>query len=182
MVIFNWHHWGILIVTLHNPTGLAVDGDYLYVTEWHNGRVGKYTTSGGLVNASLISGLTYPGGVALDGRGGLFVSSIDRVGAYTLSGVPVNGSLISGGYNSGVGLALDGNGDLLWADNYGGAGGNRIAEYSSSGQPVNLSLITGLNNPVAIVVVPEPSALLTMVVFAAAGIACRYISSRDPRS
>jgi hypothetical protein len=155
-----------LISGLGNPTGLALEGDHLYVSEWHNGRVGVYTTSGAILNASLISGLTYPGGLALDGNGHLFVSTFGRVGEYSTSGEPVNGGLIFGGHNSGVGLALDGNGDLFWANNYGGAGGNIIAEYTTSGQTVNSSLITGLQNPVAIVVVPEPSSQVLLVLAA----------------
>jgi hypothetical protein len=54
-------------------------------------------------------------------------------------------------------LALDNAGNLLWANNYGGAGGNTIGEYTASGQTLNGSFISGLQNPVGIVVVPEPT-------------------------
>jgi hypothetical protein len=48
----------------------------------------------------------------------------------------------------------------LWADNFGGAGGNVLSEYSTSGQLIDASFISGLHNPSAIAVeVPEPSLL-----------------------
>ena len=40
-------------------------GDYIYVTNSGNGTIGKYTTSGGTVNASLVSGLNQPYGIAI---------------------------------------------------------------------------------------------------------------------
>ncbi len=69
----------------------------------------------------------------------------------------MNGSLIGYNYNSGVGIALDGMGDLFVANNFGGAGGNKIGEYTTTGQPVNPTLITGLFNPTGIAVAPEPA-------------------------
>jgi hypothetical protein len=153
-----------LVSGLDNPTGLATDGNDLYVTCWSSGTVGIYTTSGAGINTFGSPG-AYPGGVTLDGNGHVYVSTLNGVGEYTTAGVPVNASLISGGYNSGVGIALDGNGHLFWADNYGGAGGNVIGEYTTGGQLINASFITGLSNPVALaVVVPEPaSSVLALI-------------------
>lgn len=157
-----------LVSGLGNPTGLATDGNYLYVTCWHTGNVGIYTTSGTAISSFGAPG-AYPGGVVLDGNGHLYVSTLGGVGEYTTAGVPVNPLLISGGYNSGIGIALDGNGHLFWADNYGGAGGNVIGEYTTNGQLINASFITGLSNPVAIVVVPEPSSSV-LVLFGLLGL------------
>ena len=152
-----------LVTGLDNPTGLATDGNYLYVTCWSSGNVGVYTTSGAGITTFGAPG-AYPGGIVLDGSGHVYVSTIGGVGEYTTAGVPVNPSLISGGYNSGIGIALDGNGHLFWADNYGGAGGNVIGEYTTSGQLINANFITGLSNPVAMVVVPEPSSSVLVLV------------------
>ena len=112
--------------------------------------------TGQALNPSLITNLSNPGGLVLDGLGFMYVSTLNQVGKYSLSGAAVNGSLISNGRNSGIGLALDGLGHLFWANNFGGAGGNVIGEYTILGSQINTSLITGLSNPVAILIVPEP--------------------------
>ena len=158
-----------LVSGLGNPTGLATDGNDLYVTCWHTGNVGVYTTSGTAINSFGAPG-AYPGGIVLDGKGDLYVSTLNGVGEYTTAGTPVNALLISGGYNSGIGIALDGNGHLFWADNYGGAGGNVIGEYTTSGQLLNASFISGLSNPVSmVVVVPEPSSAV-LILFGLGGL------------
>ncbi len=145
-----------LVTGLGNPSGVAIDGDYLYVAEWHTGRVGKYRTDGGGGNRSFVSGLVYPGAVVTDGSGLVYVSSLNGgVTKYSTNGMRF-GTLVPGEYNSGLGLALDGRGYLYYANNFGGAGGNRIAKYTTNGVLVNASLITGLRNPVAIAVVPDP--------------------------
>jgi hypothetical protein len=41
--------------------------DTLFVTNAASGTIGEYTTSGATVNASLISGLSDPVGIAVDG-------------------------------------------------------------------------------------------------------------------
>jgi hypothetical protein len=101
----------------------------------------------------------------VDGSGHLFVSTIDRVYKYLTSGAVVDASLISGGRNSGVGLALDGQGHLFLANNFGGTGGNLIGEYLTTGEVVNASFITGLHNPTGLaIVVPEPSVWVLMTI------------------
>ena len=47
------------------PWGIAVDGSDLFVVNNGNGTIGEYTTSGAVVNASLISGLNDPMGIAI---------------------------------------------------------------------------------------------------------------------
>ncbi len=96
------------LVTSSGPTfatALAVDGNgYLYVATtlaYTNFTIAKYTTSGELVNASLISGPTNAvADMALDGNGSLFLlggysGSGGTVAQYTTSGQVVNASLIS---------------------------------------------------------------------------------------
>jgi len=148
-----------LITGLDNPTGLALSGNNLYVSEWSAGVVGKYTTSGATVNASFAGGFTYPGGVAVDDSGFVYISSLyGGVRKYSSAGALINGSLIANAYNSGIGLAYDGQGNLLVANNFGGAGANIIGKYTTTGTVVDADFITSLNNPVAIaVLVPEPT-------------------------
>lgn len=113
------------------------------------------------MNASLITGLNGPQGIAVSGSNLLVASSgSNTIGEYTTSGAVVSASLVSG-LHSPYGIALDGS-DLFVA-NY---TGNTIGEYSVTGTPVNPSLITGLNGPmflaVADVPVPEPATLLIL--------------------
>jgi hypothetical protein len=49
-----------LISGFNVPSGIAVSGSNLFVTNYYNGMIGEYTTSGATVNASLISGLDEP--------------------------------------------------------------------------------------------------------------------------
>ena len=88
--------------------------------------------SGSTVDAALISGLPNPGGLALDGIGGLYVSTYDHVGRYTTSGGALNASLISGGYNTATGsgaLYSNTSGDLNTV-----SGWNAMSTNSSGAQ------------------------------------------------
>jgi hypothetical protein len=72
----------------------------LYVASWHTGNydgtVGLYTPSGTAINASLITGIAQPTGLATDGQGHLFLSGGDHyVKEYTTSGATVHVPLIS---------------------------------------------------------------------------------------
>jgi DNA-binding beta-propeller fold protein YncE len=134
-------------------------------------RIGKYTTSGNAVNASLITGLYDPAGLAVDNQGHLFVSQeeIGVVSEYTTSGSTLNASLVQG-LNLPSGLALDGQGNLFVVNQ----GEGSVCEYTTSGDVVNASLITGLHGLYSIaVVVPEPSATILVLAGAAVLIARR---------
>ena len=63
-----------------------------------NGTIGEYTTSGATVNASLITGLNRPMGIAVFGSGICLSRTVDggTIGEYTTSGATVNASLITG--------------------------------------------------------------------------------------
>ena len=54
---------------LDRPFGITVSGSNLFVTNLGGtigtGTIGEYTTSGAVVNASLVSGLAYPEGIAV---------------------------------------------------------------------------------------------------------------------
>jgi len=53
------------ITGLNAPSGLAVSGTDLFVSNFGASTVGEYTTSGATINASLIKGLSGPGGLAV---------------------------------------------------------------------------------------------------------------------
>jgi hypothetical protein len=93
-------------------SAFAVDGNgYIYVANGNGDTttISKYTVSGALVNASLISGLPsiFVTDITLDGSGNLFLlvtdlsaSSGNYVSDYTTSGKLINSSLISGLQNN----------------------------------------------------------------------------------
>ncbi|GEM_PF-1067998 len=125
---------------LTDPRGLATNGTNLFVADYTLGVVGEYTTSGGIVNPSLISGLTGPLAMAASGTN-LFVGDNSRIGEYTTSGMIVNSNLITG-IPSPMGLAVIGTN--LFASNL---GGGKIGQYTTSGATINASLVSGLSSP-----------------------------------
>ena len=69
----------------------------IYVANKGNNTIGEYTNSGSALNASLITGLYSPYGIAISGND-LFVANFtsDIIGEYTTSGATVNADLITG--------------------------------------------------------------------------------------
>ena len=120
---------------------LATDGTNLYVADWTLGVIGEYTTSGGIVNPSLISGLTNPSAMAVSGTN-LFVGDYNRIGKYSTSGMMVNANLITSFIQSAWGLAVIGT-NLFASSIYGGT----IGKFTTDGATVNATLISGLIRP-----------------------------------
>ena len=144
----------ISVVALVSSVGAALSaatarGGDIYVTNCIgvSGSIGEYTTSGAVVNASLVPALNYPWGIAVSGSN-LFVSNQygNTIGEYTTSGAVVNASLISG-LNQPESIALSGS-NLFVVNNLGGT----IGEYTTSGAVVNTSLVSGLTYPQGIAV------------------------------
>ncbi len=122
-------------------------GQLIFVANSNNNTVGEYTTSGAVVNAFLVSGLSDPYGIAVSGSD-LFVTNQNTgtVGEYTTSGAVVNASLVSG-LSDPFGIAVSGS-DLFVTNYY----NNTIGEYTTSGAVVNASLVSGLHSPFGIAV------------------------------
>jgi hypothetical protein len=54
-----------LVSGLDRPSGLAVSGGYLFISDYNAGTIGEYTLSGETVDATLISGLDHPTSIAV---------------------------------------------------------------------------------------------------------------------
>jgi 6-phosphogluconolactonase (cycloisomerase 2 family) len=138
--------------------GLAVSGSNLYVTDAGAGKVGLYTTSGAVVNAAFITGLSGPRGIVVSGTS-LYVTSYynNTIGEYNATtGAVVNAALVSNLFWA-SGLAVSGSNLFVTR----GSGYNLIGEYTTSGATVNAALATGasgLNEPAGIVVIAETPA------------------------
>lgn len=103
-----------LLSGLSNPTSITVTGSDLYVATNGNdgisGTIGKYTTSGAEVNASLISGLGTVGGIDVSGSS-LYVMSYQpaqqrTVSQYSTSGG--SGTVLATGLYEAKDLAVSG--------------------------------------------------------------------------
>src|SRR5271154_5970011 len=127
---------GLFAVLLGFLSSTAARADQVFVANFGGNTIGEYTTSGATVNASLISGLNSPGGIAVSGSD-LFVvnASGTTIGEYTTSGATVNASLISG-LTCALAIAVSGS-DLFVTSSF----SNTIGEYTTSGATVNASLI-----------------------------------------
>ena len=107
----------------------VVRGD-IFVANIDTNSIGQYTNSGATINASLITGLNHPGGIAVSG-GDLFVTNYlgGTISEYTTAGVPVNTHLLSGLANpSGVAVS----GSSLFVTNY---EGRTISEFTLGATP-----------------------------------------------
>lgn len=119
----------------------ATRADTIFVANHGTGTIGEYTTSGATVNASLISGLSGPGSIAVSGSE-LFVvnpTPTNTIGAYSTSGTTVNAALISGLGNP---HQITVSGSNLFVAN--GDPADTIGEYTTSGATVNSALVSGL--------------------------------------
>ena len=138
-----------------NPSGIAVSGSNLFVTNPATGKIGEYNAStGAVVNAALVSGLNDPWGIAVSGSN-LFVTNYTtgKIGEYNAStGAVVNPSLVSVSidqYGNGpTGIAVSGS-NLFVAN----VGFGTIGEYNATtGAVVNAALVSGLSYPTGIAV------------------------------
>ena len=146
-------------------------GQDIFVANVASGTIGEYTTSGATVNASLVSGLGNPFGIAVSGSD-LFVTSVHSgIGEYTTSGATVNASLVSG-LDYPYGIAVSGS-DLFVVNQ----GSGTIGEYTTTGVTVNASLVSGLDNPSGIAIsepvssVPDAGSTLGLMFLSLAGLA-----------
>jgi len=131
-----WMCFSILLLAISTARG-----DFLYVANGAGTTLGKYTTAGETINASLITGLNHPSDCVLEGGDLFIVNNNSRtIGRYTTYGATLNASLFTTPFNP-WGIASDGAGHLFVT-----SGSNsssfRVAEYTTGGALVNPSLIT----------------------------------------
>ncbi len=123
----------------------------LYVTNAGGNTIGAYSAgTGATINASLISGLNTPVGVAVGASGILYVSNFNgassTIGEYNANtGATINASFISLAHGA-QGLAI--NGSVLYVDKF--SAGTIGAYNAVTGATINASLISGLSNPTAL--------------------------------
>jgi hypothetical protein len=127
----------------------------IFVANYGDGAIGKYSTSGAPLAPELISGLISPAGVAALGKH-LFVTSFampddgaGMVSKYTTSGKVVDRGLIQLFGPSAI--AVSGT-DLFVVNSNISTESNKVGKYTTSGTDVDRDLIAGLSFPNALAV------------------------------
>ncbi|MCX6907057.1 MAG: NHL repeat-containing protein [Verrucomicrobia bacterium] len=128
---------------LSDPAGVVLHDGYLYVANQIGGTIYKFNSSG--EGTPFVTGLSYPGGLAIGNDGHLYVANQTGPSIYEYEfGAPGSGTEFAGvtdGLDNPIGLAFDGGGNLFVA-NY---GDNRILKFNPSG---GVSVFaTGLSGP-----------------------------------
>jgi hypothetical protein len=171
--------------------GSAVLGNDLFVSLVGNdkpgqGSVAEYdATTGALINANFITGLSVPEGLTIVGNNLYVVSNANDtqqpntnglIGEYNATtGAPINASLVTG-LSQPVATAIDGN-DLYVTSRpmpeFGPSVGI-VGEYdATTGATINATLITGFEDPQGIVfMAPEPATWIMLAIGAAAIAVC----------
>jgi hypothetical protein len=111
-----------------HPSGVAVDqstGD-LYVADETHGVIDEFTPEGVFVEEVGAGQLTNPVGVAVDGKGDVYVANGDTLKFTAPAGKATVGSVIDSGAGSGV--AVEPSSEAVYVD-----GGSYIAAYTSAG-------------------------------------------------
>jgi hypothetical protein len=149
--------WTSLLVILLGTLLAAQAHGHIFVSSYSNGNgtVAKYKLDGTILNASLITGLTQPTGLALSGNN-LYVLDFGNgtngtVGEYdATTGAAINAALITGLPTNSIVLAVSGD-NLYVAESNGGNGA--VALYNATtGAVINPSLVTGLFYPQGIAI------------------------------
>jgi hypothetical protein len=122
----------------NGPEGIAISGTNLFVASYGSG-VGKYSTSGAVINPTLIS--LGADGIAVSGTNLYVANNAGKIGKYNFDGTVVKASLISG-LSLPAGIAISGTN--LFVPNF---GNGKIGEYGLDGSTINASLISGLSGP-----------------------------------
>src|SRR5437870_11200529 len=134
--------WTSLLVALLGTLLVAQAHGQIFVSSPSNGTVGEYNLDGTTVNASLITGLTGPAGLALSGNKLYAVTDVGSgtVGEYdATSGAAINATLVTG-LSSPQALVLSGNN--LYVTN--SIANGFVGLYdATTGAAINTSLVTG---------------------------------------
>jgi WD40 repeat protein len=143
--------WSTLLAVMLGTLLAGQACGQIFVVTNGDGMVGKYNLDGTTVNASLISGLNSPWGLALSGNN-LYVSGggfNGFVGEYDAStGAAINTSLVLGLSQYPEPLLLSGNNLYVVSSNAGFIG----LYDATTGAAINPSLVTGLSYPEGIAI------------------------------
>lgn len=127
-----------LATGLSNPWGIALSGSDIFVAQSAANEISEYTTSGTLVNAAFVTGVTKPLGVTIY-NGVMYVTASGTVSTYNATtGAVINSSFITGLTNP---IAIEESDGDLFIDEY---GSGSVGVYSATtGAVINADLVSG---------------------------------------
>jgi len=131
----------------YGTTGLAIDGQHIYWSNFSSSTIGRANLDGSAVNQSFITGATNPGGVAVDGQHIYWTNEgSGAIGRAKLDGGGVNESFITGLLEPWE-MAVDAH-HIYW-NNY---TTYTIGRANLDGSGANSSFITGTRYPTGLAV------------------------------
>jgi virginiamycin B lyase len=137
------------VLGAHAPTGVAVDGEHAYWTNF-NGTIARANLDGTGVDESFIAGANSPAGIAVDSAHIYWTNfNAGSIGRAKLDGTGADESFITGVVNP-AGVAVDG-AHVYWV-NYTTGAGATIGRANLDGSSPNSSFITGANFPAGVAV------------------------------
>ncbi len=135
---------------LTSPQGVAADGaGNVYIADWRNNAIKKWTAAKSTVTTLVSSGLGGPFGVAVDGAGNVYIADTGNNAIKEWSAAKSNvTTLVSSGLNTPQGVAVDRLGNVYIADTFNHA----IKEWSPINSNVTTLVASGLTYPVGVAV------------------------------
>jgi DNA-binding beta-propeller fold protein YncE len=123
---------------------LIIAGNTLTVTQ-----AGSTYVAAAPVTALVTSGLSFPGGVATDGTGNVYITDYgdNAIKKWTAANNTVT-TLVSSGLSGPIGVAVDGAGNVYFAD----TGNNAVKEWIAANSNVTTLVSSGLNGPQGVAV------------------------------
>ena len=128
----------------------AFGAQNIFVANYLGNTVSEFDSTGNLINATFVSGVNKPSGMAFDKAGHLYVANQGGV-KNTVSEFDTNGTLITDsfipGLNTPEGLAFDTNGNFFVVN----SGDNQVLEFDSSGQNLIRTISsTNFDHPIGV--------------------------------
>ncbi|HSI15281.1 MAG TPA: PQQ-binding-like beta-propeller repeat protein, partial [Chthoniobacter sp.] len=130
------------------PTSLVLSGNTLFSVIPGDGKVVAYdATTGAVLNANFITGLSSPRGILISGNTMYVSSSSSTIGTYNATtGAAINASFITSGPSGPQGLAISGN--SLFVANF---SNDTVGKFdATTGAVINAAFLTGVSTPVGL--------------------------------